>query len=498
MTNYPQENIKPYNDDEKKSVQVEKMFDNIAPAYDQLNHALSWNIDKSWRRKAINWLKPFHPQRMMDVATGTGDFAIQACRILQPEELIGTDISEGMMNVGREKVKAAGLESRISFAKEDCTALTFPDKRFDAITVAFGVRNFEDLDKGLREIHRVLDDNGKLVILELSEPDWFPMKQLYAIYSKVVIPTLGKLLSKDQSAYTYLPQSIKAFPQGEIMTDIIRKAGFSQVNFKRLTLGICTFSNKITKSKSFMKKYGLIGYPLGHSFSKNFFNEKFHSESIDAEYVNFEIPSIKELPGVLLENHDLAGLNVTIPYKEQVIPYLDELDSDAAAIGAVNVIKIIRPAKGKIKLVGYNSDIMGFTQSIEPLLEPQHKKALILGTGGASKAIYHGLKKLGMEARFVSRTPREGMFTYEDLTPAVMDEYKVIINCTPVGMYPRANEYPNIPYECLTPNHLLYDLLYNPDTTLFMKKGADKGAITKNGLEMLLLQAFGAWDIWNK
>ena len=247
-----------------------------------------------------------------------------------------------------------------------------------------------------------------------------------------------------------------------------------------------------------MKKYGLIGYPLGHSFSKNFFNEKFHSESIDAEYVNFEIPSIKELPGVLLENHDLAGLNVTIPYKEQVIPYLDELDSDAAAIGAVNVIKIIRPAKGKIKLVGYNSDIMGFTQSIEPLLEPQHKKALILGTGGASKAIYHGLKKLGIEARFVSRTPREGMFTYEDLTPAVMDEYKVIINCTPVGMYPRANEYPNIPYECLTPNHLLYDLLYNPDTTLIMKKGADKGAITKNGLEMLLLQAFGAWDIWNK
>ena len=236
----PEKNIKPYNDDEKKSVQVEKMFDNIAPAYDQLNHALSWNIDKSWRRKAINWLKPFHPQRMMDVATGTGDFAIQACRILQPEELIGTDISEGMMNVGREKVKAAGLESRISFAKEDCTALTFPDKRFDAITVAFGVRNFEDLDKGLREIHRVLDDNGKLVILELSEPDWFPMKQLYAIYSKVVIPTLGKLLSKDQSAYTYLPQSIKAFPQGEIMTDIIRKAGFSQVNFKRLTLGICT------------------------------------------------------------------------------------------------------------------------------------------------------------------------------------------------------------------------------------------------------------------
>jgi demethylmenaquinone methyltransferase/2-methoxy-6-polyprenyl-1,4-benzoquinol methylase len=240
MTKYPQESIKPYNEEEKKSVQVERMFDNIAPAYDQLNHTLSWGIDKSWRKKAIDWLKPFNPQRMMDVATGTGDFAIQACRVLNPKELIGTDISEGMMNVGRQKVKEAGLESRISFAKEDCTALSFPNNRFDAITVAFGVRNFEDLDKGLREMHRVLDSEGKLVILELSEPEWFPMKQLYALYSKMVIPTLGKLLSKDRSAYTYLPQSIKAFPQGEVMKEIILKAGFKEACFKRLTLGICT------------------------------------------------------------------------------------------------------------------------------------------------------------------------------------------------------------------------------------------------------------------
>jgi demethylmenaquinone methyltransferase/2-methoxy-6-polyprenyl-1,4-benzoquinol methylase len=240
MTKYPQESIKPYNEEEKKSVQVERMFDNIAPAYDQLNHTLSWGIDKSWRKKAIDWLKPFNPQHMMDVATGTGDFAIQACRVLNPKELIGTDISEGMMNVGRQKVKEAGLESRISFAKEDCTALSFPNNRFDAITVAFGVRNFEDLDKGLREMHRVLDSEGKLVILELSEPEWFPMKQLYALYSKVVIPTLGKLLSKDRSAYTYLPQSIKAFPQGEVMKEIILKAGFKEACFKRLTLGICT------------------------------------------------------------------------------------------------------------------------------------------------------------------------------------------------------------------------------------------------------------------
>lgn len=246
-----------------------------------------------------------------------------------------------------------------------------------------------------------------------------------------------------------------------------------------------------------MKKFGLIGYPLGHSFSKNYFNEKFHSENIDAEYVNFEIPSIKDFPHVLLHNPNLAGMNVTIPYKEQVIPYLDELAPDAKAIGAVNVIKIVRQ-KGKTKLIGHNSDIIGFMQSIEPLLESQHKKALILGTGGASKAVFHGLKKLGVEAKFVSRTPKEGMFTYEDLTPEVMEEYKVIVNCTPVGMYPRADEYPNIPYECITPNHLLYDLLYNPNTTLFMKKGADKGAVTKNGLEMLLLQAFGAWDIWNR
>lgn len=238
--NYPQENIKPYNDSESKTAQVEKMFDNIAPAYDKLNHALSWNIDKSWRRKAIGLLKPFHPQYVMDVATGTGDFAIQACRILQPKELIGTDISEGMMNIGKEKVRQAGLEHLISFAKEDCTALSFTDCRFDAVTVAFGVRNFEDLDKGLQEISKVLIPGGHLVILELSAPERFPMKQLYALYSKIVIPTLGKLLSKDRNAYTYLPQSIKAFPQGEAMTDIIRKAGFSQVTFQRLTLGICT------------------------------------------------------------------------------------------------------------------------------------------------------------------------------------------------------------------------------------------------------------------
>ena len=185
--------------------------------------------------------------------------------------------------------------------------------------------------------------------------------------------------------------------------------------------------------------------------------------------------------------------------QEQVIPYLDELDKDTAKIGAVNVIKIIRLPKGKVKLIGCNSDIIGFTQSIEPLLQPHHKKALILGTGGASKAVYRGLENLGIESVFVSRTKKDSSFlTYEELSQEIMAEYTVIVNCTPVGMFPKVDFCPNIPYEELTPNHLLYDLLYNPNETLFMKKGKAQGAVTKNGLEMLLLQAFAAWEIWNK
>lgn len=246
-----------------------------------------------------------------------------------------------------------------------------------------------------------------------------------------------------------------------------------------------------------MQKYGLIGYPLKHSFSIGFFNEKFRSEGIDAEYFNFEIPQINDFMEVIEGNPDLCGLNVTIPYKEQVIPFLDELDKDTAKIGAVNVIKIIRQ-KGKVKLIGYNSDIIGFTQSIEPLLQPHHTKALILGTGGSSKAVFHGLKNLGIESTFVSRTPKDGMLTYEELTPEVMTQHTVIVNCTPVGMYPKVDFCPAIPYEELTSNHLLYDLLYNPNVTLFMKKGEEHGAVTKNGLEMLLLQAFAAWEIWQQ
>lgn len=246
-----------------------------------------------------------------------------------------------------------------------------------------------------------------------------------------------------------------------------------------------------------MQKYGLIGYPLKHSFSIGYFNEKFKSEGIDAEYVNFEIPQISDFMEVIEENPDLCGLNVTIPYKEQVIPFLDEIDKDAVSIGAINVIKIVRQ-KGKVKLIGYNSDIIGFMQSIEPMLQEHHTKALILGTGGASKAIFHGLKKLGVEGTFVSRTKENNSLTYKELTPEIMAEHTIIVNCTPVGMYPNVDFCPDIPYECLTPKHLLYDLLYNPDTTLFMKKGAQYGAQTQNGLEMLLFQAFTGWEIWNK
>ena len=236
---YPQEKVKPYGQEGKKVEQVERMFDHIAPAYDRLNHLMSLGIDRSWRRTALKWLRPHRPALVLDVATGTGDFAIQTCRMLPSASLTGVDLSEGMMQVGRRKVEQAGLAARIDFQREDCEALTFSDASFDAVTVAFGIRNFEHLDRGLREMCRVLRPGGHLVILELSTPDRPPMKQLYRIYSRL-IPLMGRLVSHDRSAYTYLPQSIRAFPQGEVMSESIRRAGFSDVRFRRLTFGVCT------------------------------------------------------------------------------------------------------------------------------------------------------------------------------------------------------------------------------------------------------------------
>jgi shikimate dehydrogenase len=246
-----------------------------------------------------------------------------------------------------------------------------------------------------------------------------------------------------------------------------------------------------------MDKYGLIGYPLHHSFSQGYFNEKFRAEKIDAKYINFEISTIKEFSNIIKNNPNLKGLNVTIPYKEQVIQHLDDLSDNAKAIGAVNVIKFVRNKSGKIKLIGYNSDVIGFQESLEPLLEEHHQSAMILGFGGASKAIKRGLDNLGLSSQFVSIEKNDNVIPYENITPEMMEKYTVIVNCTPVGTYPNINECPNIPYELLTTKHLLYDLVYNPDETLFLKKGKERGAKVKNGLEMLLLQAFASWEFWH-
>ena len=236
---YRQEEINPYHEGEKAQ-QVEAMFDNIAPNYDKLNHRLSWNIDRGWRRKAIRLLEPYKPQTMLDIATGTGDFAILAAQMLHPKQLVGADISEGMMAVGAKKVKKAGLEAVISFAKEDCLNLSYNEGSFDAETAAFGIRNFANLDRGLSEMCRVLKPGGHLSIVELTTPVRFPMKQLFRIYSHTVLPVYGRLVSKDKSAYTYLTKTIEAFPQGELMMEILRQAGFRETSFRRLTFGICT------------------------------------------------------------------------------------------------------------------------------------------------------------------------------------------------------------------------------------------------------------------
>lgn len=245
------------------------------------------------------------------------------------------------------------------------------------------------------------------------------------------------------------------------------------------------------------KLYGLIGFPLGHSFSQQYFNTKFEAEGINAQYRNFELPDIGDLMELIAEYPDLSGLNVTIPYKQAVILYMDEMNPVAREVGAVNVIKFTRKGND-LRLTGYNTDVIGFTDSIAPMLGEGHTKGLVLGSGGASRAVVYSLRQLGVEPQVVSRTLRPGVITYGDLTPEVMTTHTVIVNTTPLGMYPNVDECPDIPYDLLTPQHLCYDLLYNPDETLFMKRAAEHGAKTKNGLEMLMLQAFASWDIWNE
>lgn len=244
--------------------------------------------------------------------------------------------------------------------------------------------------------------------------------------------------------------------------------------------------------------YGLIGYPLGHSYSANFFNQKFECEKIEETYKLFPLSHISEFKSLLKKNPSLKGLNVTIPYKETIIPYLDSLSDEAAEIGAVNVIKFMTDECGKIVLKGYNSDTIGFKESLKPLLRKDIKKGLVLGTGGASKAVCHALKELGIDVSKVSRKGSDEILRYEDLTPEVIENHLLIVNTTPVGMYPKVNEFPALPYESLTPSHICYDLIYNPQETAFMKKSKEYGATVKNGLEMLHLQALKSWEIWNE
>jgi len=248
-----------------------------------------------------------------------------------------------------------------------------------------------------------------------------------------------------------------------------------------------------------MKTYGLIGHRLGYSFSRNFFTEKFIRENLpEHEYVNFELDSINEFPGIFEQGKDICGLNCTIPYKQQIMQFLDEIDAEAAQVGAVNTVKIMSK-DGKRHLKGFNTDIYGFENSLRPMLEEKHKKALILGTGGASKAIKHILNKL--QIKFVSASIEEPLFEneirYNQIDEQLMKEYLIIIHATPIGTFPKVDRCPDIPYQYLTSDHVCFDLVYNPEETLFLKKAKAQGAQTKNGLEMLHLQAIRAWEIWN-
>lgn len=246
------------------------------------------------------------------------------------------------------------------------------------------------------------------------------------------------------------------------------------------------------------RKFGLIGFPLSHSFSRKFFTEKFSNEGIDAEYLNFELENISQLPHVIASHPDLEGLNVTIPYKEQVIKFLNYTDEAAAQIQAVNTIWIHRSGH-HVSLYGFNTDIQGFQESIKPILQKYHHKALVLGTGGASKGVVKALTNLGIDSILVSRNPEEkGEISYSDLDEDVMDSYKIIVNTTPIGTYPNIEGCPAIPFELVTPKHLLFDLVYNPEITEFLKQGKQRGATIKNGLEMLHLQALASWEIWNR
>lgn len=244
--------------------------------------------------------------------------------------------------------------------------------------------------------------------------------------------------------------------------------------------------------------YGLIGYPLVHSFSMDFFNQKFLAEGIDAQYINFEIEDLGLLWEIIAEYPNLNGLNVTAPYKEKIIKHLDSLDDDAREVGAVNVIRFIRDKKSGelIELRGYNSDVAGFENTLGDVITPQRTSAMVLGTGGAAKAVSAAFRHQGIEVQLVSRRKSEHTLVYEEITRAMVAKHKIIVNATPLGKYPDDDQCPDFPYRFLTKEHFCYDLIYNPEETLFLKNSAQYGAATKNGIEMLLLQAFDSYEIW--
>lgn len=244
-----------------------------------------------------------------------------------------------------------------------------------------------------------------------------------------------------------------------------------------------------------MDIYGLVGYPLTQSFSQKYFTQKFVNENIQAKYLNFSIESIDEFPEII-ENQIIKGLNVTIPYKEKVLPFIHHLDETAQKVGAVNVVKITYQ-KNKARLIGYNSDVYGFELSLKKYLKPNHTRALVLGTGGAAKAVVYVLKKLGIDFKSVSRNATKGDFVYHELTNKHIVDAPLLINTTPLGMFPLINTFPEIPYEAVSSEHLAFDLIYNPEETQFMKKCAQQGAVAVNGYEMLVNQAEKAWEIWN-
>ncbi|MDX1331966.1 MAG: shikimate dehydrogenase [Robiginitalea sp.] len=242
-----------------------------------------------------------------------------------------------------------------------------------------------------------------------------------------------------------------------------------------------------------MRRFGLIGKDISYSFSPGYFAEKFRKLGLkDCIYEIYDLPEISAFPDLLQQHPDLSGLNVTIPYKEAVIPYLNHLEKQAREIGAVNTLRFTQNG-----LEGHNTDVTGFRESLRPLLTPADRAALILGTGGASKAVAFGLGQLHIPFRFVSRNPKDGQLSYEELNPELLEQYQVLINCTPLGTFPEVEGAPSLPYEAIGPTHLLYDLIYNPPETTFLKEGKQRGARIKNGLEMLRLQAEASWEIWN-